>query len=47
MIEKKSDFCTKHMLWVLIRSADALLMSTHNVCYCGNLKKKYTNIFAV
>ena len=23
----------KHMLWVLIRSASALLMSTHNICF--------------
>ena len=23
----------KHMLWVLIRS-EALLMSTHNICFC-------------
>ena len=31
----------KHMLWVLIRSALArgLLMSTHNVCFCGEIRK--------
>ena len=27
----------KHMLWVLI--AEALLMSTHNICFCGEIRK--------
>ena len=29
----------KHILWVLIRSALALLMSTHNICFCGEIRK--------
>ena len=35
----------KHMLWVLIRSTskkhllEVLLMSTHNICFLGEIKK--------
>ena len=33
----------KHMLWVLIRSAsglgEALLMSTHNICFRAEIRK--------
>ena len=29
----------KYMLWVLIRS-EALLMSTHNICFRGEIRKK-------
>ena len=30
----------KQMLWVLIRSAEALLMSTNNICFRGEIRKK-------
>ena len=29
----------KHMLWVLIRSASVLLMSTHNICFRREIRK--------
>ena len=30
----------KHLLWVLIRStSEVLLMSTHNICFCGETRK--------
>ena len=36
----------KHMLWVLIRSAsEALLMSTHSICFCGETKKYQCFLF--
>ena len=28
----------KHRLWVLIRSTLVLLMSTHNLCFCGEIR---------
>ena len=40
----------KHMLWVLIistsprRFGEALLMSTHNICFCGEIRKILKNI---
>ena len=34
------------MLWVFVRSAtnEALLMSTHNICFIGEIKEKYPRI---
>ena len=34
------------MLWVFVSSAanEALLMSTHNVCFIGEIKEKYPRI---
>ena len=34
------------MLWVLIRiaSGEAILMSTHNVCFYGEIKQNYPSI---
>ena len=29
----------KHMLWVLIRSGEVLLMSTHNIWFRGEIRK--------
>ena len=31
------------MLWVLIRSTEALLLSAHNICYHGK-KRKYSSV---
>ena len=37
-----SYFCSKHRLWVHIRTAsfEAVLMSTHNVCFRAKIRKK-------
>ena len=42
LLEAPSRFLYENMLWVLIRSTDldeALLMSTHNRCFCGEIRK--------
>ena len=31
----------KHMLWVLIRSTEVLLMSTHNICFCTEIRNAH------
>ena len=36
-----SKYSTKHVLWVLIRRA-TLLMSTHNICFYGDIRKLLT-----
>ena len=39
----KGEFCLflnkNLMLWVLIRIGEAILMSTHNICFYGELTK--------
>ena len=40
---KKGISRQKHKLWVLIRSAKALLMSTHNICFCWEIRKVFTD----
>ena len=37
------NLCSKHRLWVLVRTAEAVLTSTHNLCFgAKNMKNRYT-----
>ena len=42
-----SHFCSKHTLWVLVRTAPAVLTSTHNLCFEQNYEKYQRFFFLI